>query len=62
MISFVSKLIEDKETRDPSAKKGIPTTKSHNTAHLGIYTHDREDDSTHTVLLREIISSEELCK
>lgn len=45
MISFVSKLIEDKETRDPSAKKGIPTTKSHNTAHLGIYMHDREDDS-----------------
>lgn len=42
MISFVSKLTEDKGTRDPSAKKGIPTTKSHNTAHLGIYTYDQD--------------------
>jgi len=36
-------LIEDKETSDPSAKKGTPTTKSHNTAHVGIYTYDQED-------------------
>ena len=43
MISFVSKLTEDKETRDPSTKKGVPTTKSHNTGHLGIYTYDEED-------------------
>lgn len=43
MIRFVSKLIEDKETRDPSAKKGITTTKSHITSHLGIHTYDRED-------------------
>lgn len=43
MISFASKLIEYNETRDPSAKKVIPTTKSHNTVHLGIYMYDQED-------------------
>lgn len=38
MISFVSKVIEDKEMRDPYGKKEIPTTELHNTAHLDIHT------------------------
>lgn len=38
MISFVSKVIEDKEMRDPDGKKEVPTTILHSTAHLGIHT------------------------
>lgn len=37
IISSVSKVLEDKEMKDPYEKKEIPTTKLHNAAHLGIH-------------------------
>lgn len=59
MISFVSKVVEDKEMKDPYGKKEIPITKLPIQLILE-YIHRTEKgfDSPYTVLLRELIHSE----